>query len=120
MKQKNWNIGDLNKGQSLPTNVRIKISETIKLGYLQGRKVWNDGLSMPEETRRKISKSKKGTRVWNKGVPRTLEERKKISDAKKGLPAWNKGKFRTDEEKSKMSEGAKRMWVRRKKLFKAL
>ena len=79
-----------------------------------------------EQTKKKISESRKGIVPWNKGIPRTAEERHKmsishigktkgekngnygkpmsaeakakLSKANKGNPAWNKGKKNTCTE----------------------
>jgi hypothetical protein len=49
---------------------------------------------MSEETKRKISESKKGVSV-NKGKQISSEQREKISTALKGRVPWNKGKTYT-------------------------
>ncbi len=51
------------------------------------------GEKLSEETKRKISESKKGAPAWNKG--------------KKGQIPWNKGKKFSEESKRKMSESQK-------------
>lgn len=59
------------------------------------------GLKRSEETRRKLSESRKGRSPWNKGkkfgkreIPRVFSEqaRKNISEGCKGRIPWNKGK----------------------------
>lgn len=87
---KQWNLGDLNRGKSLSDSLKQKISQSVRDGYRKGRRVWNKGKAMPDEVKQKISFAKKGKPARNKGIPRTYEEKKK------------------------MSEGAKRMWMRRK------
>lgn len=47
-----------------------------------------------DETKRKISESKKGKGTWNKGVPMSEEQKKKLSEAHKGKPAVIKGKHK--------------------------
>ena len=68
-----------------------------------------------EESRKKISESKKGKTSWNKGKHFSPEICKKISESKKGKPSpmkgkktgkpsWNKGIPMTEEQKKKQSE----------------
>lgn len=114
MIKSSWNIGKLNKGKHLPESTKEKISMSIKKGYKQGRKVWNEGQSLSDEIKQKISKSKKGSKPWNIGIPRTIEERKKISLAKKGIIPWNKGRKWSEKEKRNISVGLEKSWKRRK------
>ena len=44
-----------------------KISEAIKKGFSQGRKVWNVGVPMKAKSKKKLSAALKGREVWNKG-----------------------------------------------------
>ena len=44
------------------------------------------GCRRSEETRRKISETKKGRPAWNKGKSHSEETKKKLSEAKKGKP----------------------------------
>lgn len=90
MKNTRWNIGALNKGKPLSEAIKHKISFKIKQGYKEGRIVWNNQKPWPENVKKKISKSKKGSTPWNRGISRT------------------------EEEKRKMSAGAKKMWKRRR------
>ena len=60
------------------------------------------GTKITEETRKKMSNTKKGKRTWNKGIPRTTEERRKISESKKGVKI---SPF-TDEHKAKLTAAA--------------
>jgi hypothetical protein len=71
---------------------------------------WNKGLKTSEETKQKISKSRKGKPSNRKGVKLSLETRKRLSESHKGQQAWNKGKkgFKhTEETKIKVSRGLK-------------
>lgn len=84
---------------------------------------WNKGVTgyktMPcsEETKLKISKSRKGSIPYNKGMNMTDEQKKKISNAKKGCKCHWKGKSgkgtamygktHSEETKQKQSEAAK-------------
>jgi len=57
---------------------------------VRGRKGWNKGIPQSEETKKKISKSKKGTIPWHAG---TNGVRKANSGSfKKGNVSWSKGK----------------------------
>ncbi len=112
------------KGKTLPSDVKKKISITLKSLYecgvipktFLGRKHTEEtrrkmseahadvsgannpmfGQTHTEETRRKISKSKKGQ-------THTEETRRKMSEAHKGQIAWNKGKKHSLDARKKMS-----------------
>ena len=81
-----------------------KVSESLK-GKPSGMK----GRSLSEETRRKISESRKG-------ISHTEEERRKMSEALKGHKAWNKGLSASEETKRKLSEARKEYWRKKKEL----
>lgn len=72
-------------------------------GKLKGRPNEKNKGPRSEETRRKISESRKGAIPWNKGIGRTEAEKQKISQALKGKTAWNKGVPFTDEQKRRLS-----------------
>ena len=80
-----YSIGDLNKGRHLPDKVRTKISERVKELYKNGRTAWNKGKPMSEETKLKVSQSRKGIAAWNKGKSWSDEVKEKISKTKKGF-----------------------------------
>lgn len=84
-----YNITDGGSGGSghMPEETRKKISESRK------------GQRLSEETKKKISKAEKGKYV-------SEETRKKMSEAKKGS-LWNKGKRLSEETKKKLSEAKK-------------
>ena len=67
----------------------------------------NIGKKHSEESKRKMSESKKGIPAHNKGVSMTDEQKVKVSLAKKGTQAWNKGmkgKYKASQAtKDKMS-----------------
>lgn len=61
------------------------------------------GLRHSDETKRKISESKKGVSITSKGRPLSTSHRVKLSMAKKGKPSPRKGKPHSAESKLKMS-----------------
>lgn len=67
------------RGKTLSQNHKRKIAES-HIGYKH-----------TEESKSKMSKSKKGMIPWNKGIPRTEEEKRKISETTRGRTPWNKG-----------------------------
>jgi len=85
--------------------------------------VWNKGLTgyktqpCSEETKKKISKAKKGMQAPNKGIPMSIEQKEKLRLAKLGKSSHWKGKTgegtamygksHSPETKNKMSESAK-------------
>lgn len=79
---------------------RKKISK-VKKGntYMKGK-------TLSEETKSKMSKAKKGN-LSKTGMKTSEETKRKISEAQKG-------KIFSDKHKQKMSEKAKERWVRRK------
>ena len=50
------------------------------------------GVTLDDETKKKIGESNKGHTAWNKGIKHTEEEKIKMSKAKKGKPSPRKGK----------------------------
>ena len=60
-----------------------------------------------EETKKKMSESKKGKK-------HSEEAKKKMSEAKKGKPSPNKGKLFSEEHKNKLSEAhkGKNIWIK--------
>ena len=60
-----------------------------------------------EESRKKMSESKKGENNPLFGKHHSEEARKKLSEARKGKPAWTKGKHHSEESRKKMSEAHK-------------
>ena len=65
------------------------------------------GKNLSEETKQKISKSKKGCAPWNKGTHFSDETKQKMSEAHKGCAPWNKDKYLSKEIKQKISETLK-------------
>jgi hypothetical protein len=69
---------------------------------------WNKGRVLSQETKDKISKSKKdvkrSTPIWNKGISLPDEIKEKM----KGRVPWNKGLKSSDESREKMSNSAKK------------
>ena len=78
-----------------------------------------------EESRKKMSNTRKGTTPWNKGIPQSKEQREKHSKVMKGKlvgennPMYGKtgdkhpayGHNHTEEAKEKMSE-SKKQWYK--------
>lgn len=88
-----------NSGGKLSDETKRKISESKK-----GSIPWNCGHLTPIETRRKISNSMMGNMPWSKGKSFSNEYRKKLSDAKKGRPSNMAGKHHSDDTKKRLSE----------------
>lgn len=88
--------GDGQSGWIMPDSVKLKKSISMS-----GKKFG----PITEETRRKISESKKGKPNNCKGKTMSDESKKKMSEAKKGkyigIENWNYGKKLSEEEKSK-------------------
>ena len=87
-------------GDDNPMNneeTRKKVSETKK------------GKPCSEEHRKKISEAMKGKPAWNKGKTGIYIEdvKKKMSEAHRGKPAWNKGKPCSEECRKKISKSKK-------------
>jgi NUMOD3 motif len=87
---------------------RILISCFRDLGYklcnLSDGGRGNSGIEMTEETKLKISLSKKGTPAWNKGIPLTEDCKQKLSQSLSGRKAWNKGVECRPETKQKLQK----------------
>ena len=77
---------------------KISISKGIKKGFSEGRKVWNVGIPMKKESKKKLSLALKGREVWNKGKSvfigadnpfygkkHSTETKRKMSLRKKGV-----------------------------------
>lgn len=94
------------KGKKHTAESRQKLSKS-----LTGRTSPRKGVHLSEETKRKISESKKSKHniPWNKGKTGAYSEevRKKMSDGHKGKTPWNKGKKMSEEFCKKNSEARK-------------
>ena len=86
-----------------------KACELIFLTKSEHARLHNKSRIFTEETRKKLSESKKG---------RTLSEetRKKISEAHKGKPSVMKGRTLSEEFRKKISEAQKLRWAAKKNL----
>ena len=64
-----------------------------------GHPPWNKGRHHSEETKRKISLTKKGhPSPWNKGIPRSEETKRKMRKPKKGHPSPSRIKISIEGE----------------------
>ena len=94
---------EVNRPASLSADARKKISHAMSTRTIS------------EETRRRMSESKKGSAPPNKGKKASDETRRKISEAKRNMSdetrrrmsEVQKGKAHTDETRRKMSEAHK-------------
>lgn len=85
--------------------------------------VWSKGISLPEETKRKISKALIGRKPTFLGKKHSEESKKKMSEATKGQIGYWKGKAMSEETKQKLSlakKGSPGHWTgkQRPALFK--
>ena len=85
-------------GKKYPEESRKRMSESRK-----GKIPWNKGIPWPEEIKIKIGEANKGREAPNKGIPHEQETKDKISKANKGKIPWSKGKRLTDEHKHNIS-----------------
>lgn len=79
----------------------LKASESLK-----GKPTWNRGLKMNRP-------------AWNRGIPHSEETRRKMSETRKGKPSPRKGKPgtpRSEETRRKMSESHKKYWRKKKEV----
>lgn len=89
-----------------------------KTSFANGFTPWNKGVPMDDETKAKVSESRKGKAAWNKGLAWSDEVKAKVSATKKGkmpfpgaverLAAANRGKKRPPEVVQKIIETRKR------------
>ncbi len=105
--------GSVEDIRQLETKILVTVNAKVNEDFYN---LWNSDRKFvlekhTEETKKKLSESKKGHK-------HTEETKKKLSESKKGSIPWNKGKKglqvstrkgipRTEEEKKKMSESAK-------------
>lgn len=80
----------------IPESTRQKIKNALK------------GHACSDETRKKISESKKGKPSPRKGIKLTPEQIQKNRESHIGQPAWNKGRKWSDEDKAKFGGKAVR------------
>lgn len=78
-------------------------SELIFLTREEHMSLHHKGFKYSEESKLKISNSRKGQPSPNKGKHVTDEQKRKQSNAMKGHIPWNKGKYTSDEQKRKQS-----------------
>jgi hypothetical protein len=83
--------------------------------FVKGQIPWNKGtigvstgrpkgMAHTEETKKKISVSRKGKPAWNRGIPMTEKQQKILIACSKGRPPWNKGKQMSDEYRKKVED----------------
>ena len=82
------------------TETNQKISETKQKNP---RPSWNKGVPMSEESKQKLSRSKKGQIPPNKGARMSDTMRRHLSEVNRGKPAHNKGVPMSEEQKRKVS-----------------
>lgn len=122
------NIWDCHhRGEILPCGV-YSVSDLKKFDLYWNRPAWeliflpheehirlhNKTRKFSEETRRKISKAKKGNKCCL-GRKLSDETKKKISEANKGERNSRFGKKHSSESKKKMAEARRRYWSERRK-----
>ena len=98
-----------------------KACELIFLTPEEHKRLHMKGVTLSEETRKKMSEAKKGHTVTDeskKKISATLkghtvneETKKKISEAKKGRTSPRKGVTLSEETRRKISEAIKRRWA---------
>ena len=86
----------------MPTGVYIRTKEYRELMSKIMKRIGHKppstlGRKMSEESRRKLSETRKGIRF-------SEEHKRKLSVSHKGIPSWNKGGALTDDHKKKIGE----------------
>lgn len=82
-------------GCSPETCLKISEKNSGERNGMYGATPWNKGVPMPDETRAKVSKNRRGKTVGEShpmyGKKHTEESIKKMSESHKGVAPWNKG-----------------------------
>lgn len=86
-------------GKEHSDETKLKMSITRK-----GMTVWIKGKHLSEATKKKLSEIKKGKPAWNKGKKMSLDTCKKMSESKIGISTGRTGSFMTTEGKKRMVE----------------
>lgn len=89
-------------------------SELIFLTKSEHIILHHKGKTRSEETKLKISESKRGRPSGMLGFRHSEETKRKNSESHKGKPPGNKGKNHSEETKRKISESIKKHWLKRK------
>jgi len=92
-------LREFHTGRTHTEESRRKMSETRK-----GRVPWNKGKKASEEVCRRMSESRKGRIPWNKGKPPT-------EDTRRRLQALATGRIHSEETRRKMREAHKKWWA---------
>jgi hypothetical protein len=92
------------------SSISTGLKETYKTrdGYWKGKESPFKGHVMSDESKQKISNSKKGKTAHNKGISMSEETKRKMSIAKQGRTSNRKGKTLSEETKRKMSDARKK------------
>lgn len=109
-----------NRGIPCSEESKSKISKTLtgrkrpdQSERMKGENHPMYGKHLSDETKAKMSESKRGKTPWNKGIPRSEETKAKISKARSGQPcpeetkAKLRGRHPSEEARTKMSEAQK-------------
>lgn len=96
----------ISKGELISLNLYYHrpASELIFLESTEHRRLHNVNKILSEETRKKISQSRKGKEAWNKGKklqPLSEKHKQKISETEKGRICYIKGKHKVWDDKIK-------------------
>lgn len=65
------------------------------------------GRKHSNESKKKMSNTRKGNIAWNKGKPMSDDQKRKLSESNKGKPNYAMRKPKTEEHKRKLSEKLK-------------